>query len=298
MAFALVFLTALPGCVVWDIRDEMRTTNSGMNNVRQQIGSVMDRLDKTNEDLDRTNQALAGVNSSLEGTNRKLAEVEQGLGRLDATNGSLTGLQRQLNLLEQINTSMGKLDGHLASLRKSLGGLNSMLPFFDIGGDPLPASADGDGSGKVAAGGGDGGAAGVKPGESAAGGASGGAPAGGLPPSAIHGPWISAYPDRNRVLVLKPDGSMIQSAVDRSGGPNRAPETQIGTWKREGSKLKLAWTIEKTVPGPVPAHAPPGTPAPMVNQTETVGAEWEITSQTSRSLTLTSGTQVVVFGRP
>lgn len=300
MAFALLCLTAMPGCVVWDIRDEMRTTNSGMNDVRKQLGvvedrlgSVMERLDKTNEDLERTNQALAGVNTALAGTNRKLAQVETGLERLDATNGSLTGLQRQLNLLEQINSSMGKLDGHLASLRKSLGGLNSMLPFFDIGGDALPASGETTAPAQAAAGDGE-----PAAGAGAGGAAAAGTPAAGLPPSAIHGPWVSAYPDRNQVLLLKPDGVMIQSSVDRSV-PNLAPQTQVGTWKREGNRLKLSWTVEKTAPGPVPAGSPPGTPAPMITKTETIVSDFEIANQTSRSLTLMyGGRAVTVYGRP
>jgi hypothetical protein len=108
----LADLAFLPGCVVWDIRDEMRRTNA-------QVGAVQ-------ESLAATNQRLDGVDTRLTGTNE----------RLQGTNTSLTNVEEQLLQLREITSSMGKLT--CTCLRyEYLGAINNdALDLGDFGEEP------------------------------------------------------------------------------------------------------------------------------------------------------------------
>lgn len=119
----LVFVTLLPGCVVWEIRDEMRNVHA--------------QLDEVNAELTGVNTSLESVQiqlAMLEQTRDRLIQVEGGLGQ---TNTSLSSLEQQLQLLRSIEASLGNLDAHLLSLRKSIQGINRVVPFLNFGGDEI-----------------------------------------------------------------------------------------------------------------------------------------------------------------
>ena len=286
--------------MIWDIRDEMRSVGASMGDVKSQLATVQTQLDSVKTTLDTANASLGDVSVQL-------VAVNGGLSRIDTTNVALSGLQTQLLILEQINTSMKGLDAHMVSLRKSLGGLNSLIPFIDIGGDALPpagstpsasasASVSNDGAapaGGPAIGGAETPAASTAPGQ-------------GLPPAALYGPWLSQFPDRRSVLVLKPDGSFTRAML-RSTDPNAGAEITSGTWKRDGSKLTLAWAIDVPALAPAQAAQPPKPAAspgqatqptlPATNK-EARTMDFEIVNQTIRALTLQTGGQLTVFNRP
>ncbi|MCA9278531.1 MAG: hypothetical protein H6815_07715 [Phycisphaeraceae bacterium] len=100
-ALAMVsgFLLTMPGCIVWEIRDEMR---------------------KTNETLTQVSETLARVQVQLDEVNGKMDQV-------DKTNQILTDMQA---------TSLKHLDEHLASLRKTIANIDSTIPFLSISDDP------------------------------------------------------------------------------------------------------------------------------------------------------------------
>lgn len=111
MSVLFLALAALPGCVAWEIRDDLR----------------------------RANTQLEEVDKSLTGTNEQIAEVERGLARLDDTNTSLGSVEEQLAYLRSIEASLGRLDQHLASLRRTISRIDRTIPFLDLGGgDPPP----------------------------------------------------------------------------------------------------------------------------------------------------------------
>ena len=84
---------ALPGCIIQDIRDDLR------------------------------------------GANERLDQVDSRLQEVEVTNTKLAQLETQLELLQSIDASLKNLDVHLASLRKTIGNIDSAIPFLKISGD-------------------------------------------------------------------------------------------------------------------------------------------------------------------
>ncbi len=220
LAILASIAACLPGCVVWEIRDEMRRTNA-------QVGAVQ-------ESLASTNQKLSGVDTQLTGTNERLSGTNE---RLQGTNSSLSGVEEQLALLREINASMGKLDTHLASLRKSIGAINNMMPFLGL--DDVPAETD------------------AAPAADAPEGAPAEPPKEGQPAQprreVLVGVWVSAYPDRSRALIVTPDGKYLLSKPDAKG---KTTVVERGAWKRGDKALTLQ-----------PDAAPPVLPIELLHAT-------------------------------
>lgn len=240
----LAALAFLPGCVVWDIRDEMRRTNA-------QVGAVQESLTATNQRLDGVDTRLTGTNERLQGTNTSLSTVEE-----------------QLQLLREINSSMGKLDVHLASLRKTIGAINTMMPFLDLGDAPVEEaavagpSAEPSAEPAQAAAPAEGTTQPAQPAESAA------APK----REVLLGLWVSAYPDSSRALIIMPDGKYLHSKPDSKG---KTTQTERGTWKKGEKSLTLQPDLIKIM-------APP----------------MQLMNATSRSFAVQDGEQVWVYTRP
>ncbi|MDX2132544.1 MAG: hypothetical protein SFY69_10890 [Planctomycetota bacterium] len=201
-------VAVLPGCVAWEIRDEIRGANAKLDSVQSTLGQTNERLNSVEDKLTR-----------LETTNALLGNVEQGLGRIDSTNSSLSTLEQQLAVLNSINTSLQRLDSHLASLRGTIGRIDSVMPFLDLGGGPVdvppapPANAEGSPEGSPADGGTPGGQA---------------APARRDP---LLGAWVSVYPDGTMALVFFTDGKLVYAAQGLGA--------HDWTWRRDGANLVL-----------------------------------------------------------
>ena len=99
----LVFVTTMPGCVVWEIRDEMRNVHAQLNEVNAELGGVNTSLESVQIQL-----------AMLEQTRDRLIQVEGGLGQ---TNTSLSSLAQQLQLLRSIQTSLGNLDAQAVAAK-------------------------------------------------------------------------------------------------------------------------------------------------------------------------------------
>lgn len=267
----LTFLALLPGCVVWEIRDEMRGVNTRLDKVESTLQTVDAGLNTVNSELTDIEVQLGDVRATIDNTNEYLDSV---YGGLDDTNSSLGDMQERLLLLRSVQTSLTNIDAHLASLRKTINRIDGAIPFLSLGGDevvesPAPASEPGsagdDASPIVAAGGSDAPAT-----ESAS---SEPRPA---PPrrDPIVGVWISQQPSDGTTLVIQPGESyLLTRPID-----DVSDDRESGTWKRSGNSLVLT-PNESTVDG-----------AQTRNLT--------IVLQTTRSLTVDNGSQVRVFVKP
>lgn len=279
-AAAASCLPFLGGCVFWDIRDEVRNTNS-------RLGVVESRLNSTNEALDTTNTKLESVTGQLK-------QVDHSLDRLDITNTSLGNVDERLVLLKSLDASLARvdtslttaqgslsrLDSHLASLRKTIGRIDGMIPFLDLGtsGDPEPVAGDAPPAADPS----------VTPVP-----ADGAAPAAEAAPrstprrDAILGVWISQYPDRSTVLVVQEGGRFVRQ---RAGQAGARPTVEAGTWKREGTRLQLV---------PDPPAAPPNPPAPVAAPAPVPSTSWDVMTQTVKTMALRAEAEgIMVFTKP
>jgi hypothetical protein len=230
-ALILSFLVLLPGCVVWEIRDEMRGVNA-------RLDVVDDSLTEVNDELTDIEVQLGDVRGSIDQTNTYLDTV---YGGLDATNTSLSDMQERLALLRSVQTSLTNIDAHLASLRKTINRIDGAIPFLSLGGDEViestPAEVASGATGSEAV---------VN-----SGGEAGDAPADSRPvrqrADPLVGVWISAQPSDGTTLVLQPENEYMLSRTDELGATSR----ERGQWERTGPTITLTpaagagttWTI-------------------------------------------------------
>lgn len=287
LAAAVLFL---PGCIVGEIRDELKNANKQLTDVQTTLAK-----------LDNTNEQLASTNAELTRTAELISNVQQGLGRIDTTNSSLGDVQQRLALLQSINVSLSRLDTHLASLRKTIGRIDSAIPFIDLGSDdsdvaePAPlAAADPAASSDI-------------PVEAAAP-AAGAAPAPAAETPAVAattteppadpapaarepmlGAWISRYPDDGVALILLSDNHCILAT--RTPPANPVAVERTGTWKRDQRHIILTMDAQAAAP------AQPATPSvPAV--TEPASRTLEIVMSTGRSVTVRLDGKLMVLVRP
>jgi TolA-binding protein len=313
LAFAIALCAlVLPGCIVGEIRDSLQSANNQLVCVQFTLDEVNKGLAGTNEQLAQTNERLDRVENGLtrlDRTNALIDNVEQGLGRIDNTNNSLTVLERQLVVLDSVEKSLQRLDQHLAGLRKTVGALDGVIPFLDLGGEYVEPSVAPPAEGAVADAGADAAAAeGANP---AAAGTTpaDGTPADGAAPAtpaiarrdSLMGVWVSAFPTRDMALVLHADGTYERSLPSSITGPAAPgtpprPRDQVlerGKFKREGSVVTFTPTPVQPDPAAVPDKdgriIPAPAPAPWVVQ---------IVSLSSRSLAVEDDGKLVLFGRP
>lgn len=309
----------LPGCIVWDIRDQLQNANNqlvcvqeGLDQANKGLASANDLLNKTNERLDSVEEGL----TRLDKTNLLIDNVERGLGRIDNTNTSLTTLEQQLAMLNSIEKSLTRVDQHLAGLRKSMAAIDGVIPFLDLGGDYVEPAGEMPIANELAkeqAGAEGAEAAGDQVAVSAEGQpVPGSQPAAGSQPGSpqrrdsLMGAWISAYPDRSIAIVVHNDGTYERSApapapATPASQPAAAapakPVIERGTWKREGVVITF------TPGNPAAADAPnaagaagggskPGQPA--------VKPPWDVkvVSVSSRALAIEDDGRLVLFARP
>ncbi|MBL8747264.1 MAG: hypothetical protein JNK58_13025 [Phycisphaerae bacterium] len=258
----LVLGATMGGCVFREIRDEIRTSNA-------QLRGVEGELTSTNAAIGRTNEVLK--------------DVETGLGRLDATNVSLSDMQERLSLLRSIEESLRRMDVHLASLRKTISQIDSMIPFVDLGGDVVetpvetaPAAAVVQAEGEV---------------DAATSASSPPATASTPKRDALIGAWVSEYPDRSTALVMLEDGRYIRQVTAGAGG---GTPTEAGAWKREGVWLKMTPTPSAAEPsGAKAAGAKPAAPAVPMEYS------LEIITRSVKSMTLRAADgRLAVYSKP
>lgn len=245
------------GCIAWEIRDEMRVTNANLGEVQSKLAEVdqsLAKLDTTNQSIANTNKNLDDTIARLEKANQLIDSVGQGLGRLDTTNQSLDTLERQLALLESIRVSLSRLDTHLASLRKTIGRIDSAIPFLDLGGgEPV---TDAPALETAAAPAQEGAAA-----DAASATSSPTAAAAPVRRDPLGGIWATQFPAEGTTLVMLPDNTyrLALKEAPTPGVPGTGGvRVEKGTWAREDKVYTLtadpmtrtgAGGVAETVPG-------------------------------------------------
>lgn len=274
LSFAALAAFLLPGCIVWDIRDQLKQANAQLAEVNGSVTVTHSEIQQVKNRLNTMNADLGTTNDKLLEANTKLVDVQSGLTRVDTTNSSLGTLDQQLTSMQ---ASLTKIDGHLASLRGTIGKLDSAIPFLDLGGDapvehtstqPADTAVPADANAPAAT------PADTQPRQ---------------PRDQLVGSWIAATPGKVFTFVLLADGRYFL---------DQGTNLQRGTWKRESQRITLtpdAPPAPTTTPTTTPANTaantqPPAAPAPTT---------YDITNQTTRSLTLLSQDQsLIVLRRP
>lgn len=308
---AILFCSSmfLSGCIVQEIRDELKAANAQLSGVQEKL----EQLEITNSTLDATNLELANTNRLIQNVRGGLTDIDTGLNRIDSTNDSLSMLEKQLVTLDSMNKSMIRLDGHLGSLRTTISKLDTALPFFDLGGtgetidtpppqlapeDTQPAeiaAQDTDTADGIAA------APGTSPSTANSPAAPPTASAPATSPSAsparpdsMMGTWLSAYPHQGAALVILPTNKYhlgLPHGQDvkilGSVGQDNPKRIETGTWKRE----------DRTIIFTPDAFTVSGND----NTTQTITpTPWKLTvlSQLARSSTTQIDDLLVVWNRP
>jgi hypothetical protein len=279
LTFAALAAFLLPGCIVWEIRDQLKQANAQLSEVNgsvivthSEIQQVKNRLNTMNADLGTTNDKLLEANT-------KLVDVQSGLTRVDTTNSSLGTLDQQLTGMQ---ASLTRIDGHLASLSGTIGKLDGAIPFLDLGGDapvePAPtteptAPAPADASQPA-----------TTPTTDAA-------PR--QPREQLLGTWISATPNRVYSLTLLSDGKFLLDTAAPTG-------LQRGTWKRESQRITLMPDSTPAAQAPTPntTTSQPSQPAPQLVSPAPSPQTLEIAHQSTRSVTFIDGNTLIVVRRP
>lgn len=273
-ALLLSLMFTLPGCVVWEIRDEMRGVNARLDQVEATLTTVNAGLGTVNNELTDIEIQLGDVRGTIDHTNEYLDSV---YGGLDDTNTSLGDMQERLLLLRSVQTSLTNIDAHLASLRKTINRIDGAIPFLSLGGDevvetpaePIPPSDAAIAQDDAV----EGGSASSDAPQQADSPPAPPAPARQRPDPLV-GVWISAQPTDGTTLVIQPGESYLLTRPSDEDSDDR----ESGSWKRSGNSLVLT-PKESTVRG-----------ATTRNLT--------IVLQTTRSLTVDNGSQVRVFVKP
>ncbi len=93
--------------------------------------------------FDNIHEELTIVNGRLATVEQQLDEVKATNAGLLETNEQLVQLQDKLKTLDSIDASLKGLDGHLASLRKTLDNIDSTIPFLSFSSDSeVPPALD------------------------------------------------------------------------------------------------------------------------------------------------------------
>lgn len=308
--FAAVVMLSFPGCIAWEIRDEIRAANRqlgevsptlahtlhGVHESNLQVAATTARLAEVQGELNDTQSQLAQLQASLADTNRRLADVHAALGTTQPMLVDLnTGLTRVQPLITSVNASLGqtnpnldqtnaalkRVEGALGPVSGALGSLGGAVSFLGLGDSSSDVLAEP--------------APPAEPPPEAPGADAADAPPAAGRPDPILGTWIEVYPEpatpqQRRVLVIMSDGAFL--AAEGGGNP------RIGRWARSGRALTLTPDTQATPGAGTPGAATPGAargaPGTPPSQPET----FDILTLNSRTLTARVGTSIRVLARP
>jgi hypothetical protein len=120
-----VGVSMMPGCIAWEIRDELRKTN---NELTTKLAM-----------LETTNDLLAAITVDMGKTNELLGELKADLGTTNTTMGDIQG---RLAVLEPITKSLDSLDESLKTVKS----LIEKIPFVGAGDEEEPEAEPAPGS--------------------------------------------------------------------------------------------------------------------------------------------------------
>lgn len=317
-AAAISLLFILPGCIAWEVRDEMRQANANLaganwrldeagvrlNLANKNLDDANRRLDTATERINQTQASIDGVHRVLLATNQRLLEAEAELTKtgpmMDTTNQRLEDLM----ILRKVQASLQQIEATLGPLSKSMSSMGGLVSMLGLGGEvepapPLPpvATAPDAGAGAGAGGGAGDGAGAAAPAATDVASA---------PPalrtlSLLTGTWIMAFPIPEANAVQRqggqrgPGGQGRQALVILSTGQYllavSGQPLATGAWVQQGKMLTLTPTTTPAPSSPPAAAAPTAAPVaePIV---------MEILNNTPRLLSVRVGDEVRVYSRP
>lgn len=303
-AAAVSLFCLLPGCIAWEIRDEMRTANSslaGANWRLDEAGARMtaanQRLDVANERLQRvdervilTQSILQSVKAELEKSNERLLAVEAELEKTEPLISTANARLEEMMVLQNVQKSLISINATLGPLGQSMSTMGSVVSMLGLGGEPEPAPAAAPSPAGAGMGAEGQPVAATAPDAPVPSGSA--APA--RAPNLLAGTWLLTFP-------VPPDGpakaQAQQALVILSTGQfmlaNGGMPLATGSWTQQGKTL----TLTPTSPAPsapgvgapaVPVGQPPA-PAPIV---------MEVLHNTPRQLSVKIGNDVRIYTRP
>ena len=122
---AAVVLIALPGCMLQEMRDDLRDTRIGV----QQLADLAPELRRSTQALDRSNSQLAEMYREIAATHQALEALRP---RVDESNAHMKLASDRLAHLEPMMASLRNLDESLAALRKTIENISKAIPGVDF----------------------------------------------------------------------------------------------------------------------------------------------------------------------
>jgi len=95
-------ILVLPGCIVQEIRDELKATHYQLESRLSMLEVTNERLGTIQAELKKTNAELASVKAQLVTTNTIMGSVEGRLAMLDSINTSLASLDTSLKTVKSL----------------------------------------------------------------------------------------------------------------------------------------------------------------------------------------------------
>jgi hypothetical protein len=128
----LAVATVLSGCIVGEMRDDLKATRVGVEG----LAALAPALEKTNATLEKSNELMAATYRELVATR---AAAEQMPARLDEANDHLKRATAMLAHLETMQGSLRNLDESLAALRKMIENIDKAIPLLNFSKGTPPA---------------------------------------------------------------------------------------------------------------------------------------------------------------
>lgn len=125
----LAMVLPTTGCVFSDIRDQLVEINATTARTSATLANTSESLAKANDTLVHLQEQMEQVYR----TNQLLLDLQVGLGTDGMTaspDGTAPARKSIMDTLGSIDASLGKLDLHLASLRRTLENIDSTIPFI------------------------------------------------------------------------------------------------------------------------------------------------------------------------
>jgi DNA repair ATPase RecN len=124
-ASLVAVLPILSGCIVGEIRDDLKATRAGV----ERLATLTPALEKTNASLGKTNEQLAALYREMVATRESVEVMPR---RLDEANEHLKRSTEMLAHLEPMQASLRNLDESLAALRKIVENIDKAIPLVNF----------------------------------------------------------------------------------------------------------------------------------------------------------------------
>lgn len=310
-------LFLLPGCIAWEIRDEMRLANSNLACANAGIDQATRRIEQASTDIDGANGRMDAVSARLDLATERMSQTHENILTLRAvlleTNQRLTAVEGQLiktqpmvgvansrledlMVLREVHKTLLDINTTLGPLSKSMSSVGGVVSLLGLGGEPEPAPSTPAPLGADAVAAGDPAAAPAGPKDVAAT-ANPAAPAAAGPgrgSNLLVGTWVLAYPVPDSATRQAPDQALVILAGGKYLLAVHGQPLVTGDWAQKDKTLTLTPTPPPAATPASSTPTPPNPPASPTPQPTTM----EVLNNTLRALSVRIGDEVRVYTRP